>query len=112
MGNMTDSSGAFYPRYFGLSQPDSKYYDSYTYGTSYNDYSRGHLGDATKEVIANSGSYLAWNNDYADFVNSSSPWFYRGGFCGNGSLAGVFSFAYYSGGANSSTSWRVVLSSE
>ncbi len=112
MGNMTDSSGRFYPRNSGLSQPDSKYYDSYTYGTSLDDFSRGHLGDATKEVIANSSNNLAWNNDYAYFVNSSSPWFIRGGKCNGGSVAGVFTFNHYNGDAGSSRSWRVVLSSE
>ena len=112
MGNMTDSSGAFYPSYSGLSQPDSKYYDSYTYGTSLDDYSRGHLGDATKEVIANSGSYLAWNNDYALFFDSFSPWVERSGYYINGSDAGVFFFNVRDGIANSAYSWRVVLSSE
>ena len=112
MGNMTDSSGAFYPSYSGLSQLDSKYYDSYTYGTSYDDHSRGHLGDATKEVIANSSNYEAWNNDYAYFAYSSTPWFKRGGNYNNGSSAGVFAFYFSDGYANSNNSWRVVLSSE
>ena len=112
MGNMVDENGAFYPRYSELTQPDSKYYDSYTYGTSYNDYSRGHLGDATKEVIANSGDSRAWNNDGAFFVNSPVPWFVRGGHRGNGSVAGVFYFTYYDGTEDSSYSFRVVLSSE
>ena len=108
MGNMTDSSGAFYPRNSGLSQPDSKYYDSYTYGTYGDVYSRGHLGDATKEVISN---YIAWNNDDARFVATTWPWFVRGGGDNNGSSAGVFAFRSYHGGAYP-YSWRVVLSSE
>ena len=107
MGNMTDSSGAFYPSDSGLSQPDSKYYDSYTYGSSYNDYSRGHLGDATKEVSE-------WNNDTANFVYSPDPWFVRSGSYYNGSSAGVFNFYFdaNSSNANSEYSFRVVLSSE
>ena len=112
MGSMTDSSGRFYPSSSGLSQPDSKYYDSYTYGTHRNDYSRGHLGDATKEVIANSSSGYSWNNDYAYFVYSSYPWFYRGGYYRDGSGAGVFGFNGVDGRAYSGNSWRVVLSSE
>ena len=117
MGNMTDSSGAFYPASSGLTQPESKYYDSYTYGTSLSDYSRGHLGDATKEVIANSGDYRAWNNDGAIFVTSPDPWFIRGGRYGGGSSfdgsgAGVFYFYDRDGDANSDISFRVVLSSE
>ena len=105
MGNMTDSSGGFNPGYSGLAQPDSKYYDSYAYGTSWNDFSRGHLGDATKET-------QGWNDDYAIFVSSSLPWFVRGGYYNDGSGAGVFGFHYYDGGADSGYSWRVVLSSE
>ena len=105
MGNMIDSSGGFNPGYSGLAQPDSKYYDSYAYGTSWNDFSRGHLGDATKET-------QGWNDDYAIFVSSSLPWFVRGGYYNDGSGAGVFGFHYYDGGADSSYSWRVVLSSE
>ena len=112
MGNMTDSSGGFNPGYSGLAQPDSKYYDSYAYGTNDNDYARGHLGVATKEVIANSGGYLAWNDDFAFFVYSSYPWFLRGGSCDNGSAAGVFGFNYGNGDADPTLSFRVVLSSE
>ena len=110
MGNMANSSGGFNPGSSGLAQPDSKYYDSYTYGTSYNDYSRGHLGDATKEVLSDSSGGYAWNDDYANFVSLSSPWFTRGGGCNSGSGAGVFSFD--GGVAYSVHSWRVVLSSE
>ena len=113
MGNMTDSSGGFNPGSSGLAQPDSKYYDSYTYGTISNDYSKGHLGDATKEVIANNEHYMAWNNDYASFVYSSNPWFERGGGSGDDLGAGVFHFFLYDGGdAYSIYSFRVVLSSE
>jgi hypothetical protein len=37
--------------------PNAKYYDLYPYGTTYNDavaYTRGKLGDATKEIVASS----------------------------------------------------------
>ena len=113
MGNMVDENGAFYPSYSELTQPESKYYDSYTYETSYNDYSRGHLGDATKEVIANSSSGYSWNDDYVRFVTSSYPWFGRGGLFSVGTNAGVFYFDRYNGSsADSNRSWRVVLSSE
>ncbi len=80
---------------------DSKYYDVYT-GSSI---SNGKLGDATKET-------QGWNGDYAYFVNSSEPWFLRGGYYSDGSYAGVFYFNDYSGDAYSYNSFRVVLSSE
>src|SRR5574344_1934582 len=56
MGNMVDSSGNFQPSNSGLTTVDSKYYDSYTYGTSYTDHARGKLGDATKETLQAFGS--------------------------------------------------------
>ena len=102
MGNMVDSSGRFYPSSSGLSQPESRYYDTYAYATSNTDYSRGKLGDATKEVYS-------WNSDYAVFVNSSNPWFVRGGYYNDGASAGVFAFSDYVGGAHSYFSFRVVL---
>ena len=113
MGNMVDENGAFYPSNSELTQPESKYYDSYAYGTSYNDYSRGHLGDATKEVLSDSSGGYAWNDDYVRFVTSSYPWFGRGGHFSVGTNAGVFYFDRYNGSsADSNRSWRVVLSSE
>ena len=43
------ASGNF-TQYSGVSFPNSKYYDLYAYGTSYTDYTRRILGDATGEV--------------------------------------------------------------
>ncbi len=80
---------------------ESKYYDLYT-GTSI---SYGKLGDATKET-------QGWNSDSAYFVFSIIPWFARGGYRSDGADAGVFYFRDYLGVANSSYSFRVVLSSE
>ena len=76
---------------------DSKYYDVYT--------GNGKLGDATKET-------QGWNDDYALFVNSSYPWFIRGGYFGDSGAAGVFNFGDYDGNADPGISWRVVLASE
>jgi hypothetical protein len=50
--------------------PNAKYYDLYNYGTTYNDaaaYIRGKLGDATKEVVASSGT--TWYGSFASFPN-------------------------------------------
>ena len=111
MGNMVNSSGAFYASSSGFSSaPDAKYYDAYTYGTDYEDRGRGKLGDATKETLATFGSNTGgWYSDYASFVKSSYSWFYRGGSRGSGSNAGVFSFNYGNGGGIGSISSRVVL---
>ena len=86
--------------------PDRKYYDLYTYGDSDTDYTRGKIGDATSEMMPSNNR--TWNADTADFVNSSSPIFYRGGY-NNGSYSGVFCFGKVSGGMNGSASFRAIL---
>ena len=51
MGNMVNSSGAFYSSYASFTpEPEARYYDKYSYGTSITEYTRGKLGDATKEM--------------------------------------------------------------
>ena len=117
MGNMVDSNGAFYPEQSGMTAPASKYYDSYLYGDDTEDYSRGHLGDATKEVNS-------WNSDEAEFVRRiymdmgsivmdlNSPWFTRGGYDFGNTSSGIFAFAASTGEGTTSHAWRVVLTSE
>ena len=83
--------------YTGIAFPDSKYYNLYT-GSSYT----GHALTETKN----------WYNDYASFVNSASPWFGRGGYYNNSTIAGVFSFSIRSGNSISSYSSRPVISNE
>ena len=111
MGNMVNSSGAFYANSSGFSSaPDTKYYDAYTYGTSNTDHVRGKLGDATKETLATFGSNTGgWYSDYAHFVSSSNSWFYRGGDHSHGSDAGVVSFINGNGGGGGGCSSRTVL---
>ena len=111
MGNMVNSSGAFYANSSGFSSaPDAKYYDAYTYGTDYEDHGRGKLGDATKETLATFGSNNGgWYSDNAYFVYSSYSWFGRGGDLSLGSNAGVFDFGMGNGGDDSGNSSRAVL---
>ena len=111
MGNMVNSSGAFYASDSGFSSaPDTKYYDAYTYGTSDTDHGRGKLGDATKETLATFGSYNGgWYSDYASFFDTIYSWFFRGGDCHVGSNAGVFGFFGDEGGGLISYSSRAVL---
>ena len=110
MGNMVNSSGAFYSSNAGFSStPNAKYYDKYSYGTSNTEYTRGKLGDATKEMAPVSSSNTSWYSDYAYFPSSSSPWFLRGGYYGVGAGAGAFNFLSDLGSAYSSSSSRAVL---
>ena len=113
MGNMKNSSNTFYSSYAGFTTaPDAKYYDSYKYDSSSNTtHARGKLGDATKETLATFGSNTGgWYSDYANFPYSSISWFDRGGYCGNGTNAGVFYFNNSYGGADSYVSARAVVS--
>ena len=65
--------------------------------------SASHLGDALGETAG-------WHSDYAYFVNSSCPWFGRGGYYDSGDIAGVFGFDGYSGVGYSFVGFRVALS--
>ena len=91
----------------GVPYPDNKYYDRYPYSSSEVSGNRGHLGDATSEVVI-SGS-KGWNNDLEYFVASNYPWFLRGGYSEGKTDAGVFSFHYLHGGASTVYSSRGVL---
>ena len=115
MGNMKDSSNAFYSRYAGFTTaPDAKYYDSYKYDSSSSTtHARGKLGDATKETLATFGNTSGgWYSDYAYFPCSSYSWFVRGGGYGNGAVAGVFYFSRSDGNRGSGNSARAVLSAQ
>ena len=115
MGNMKNSSNAFYSSYAGFTTaPDAKYYDSYKYDSSSNTtHARGKLGDATKETLATFGNTSGgWYSDYAYFPSSSYSWFFRGGGCSLGTNAGVFGFSDSGGGVGSYGSARAVLSNQ
>ena len=88
--------------------PSKRYYDKYSYGTSHTEYTRGKLGDATKEM-APTDSSGNWYSDNAYFVNSIYPWFLRGGSYSDGASAGAFSFNYNYGSAGIAISARAVL---
>ena len=89
--------------------PSKRYYDKYSYGTSYSEYTRGKLGDATKEMAPVSSNNTSWYSDYARFVASIYPWVVRGGYYSVGANAGAFYFNNYYGGAYSNYSARAVL---
>ena len=88
--------------------PSKRYYDKYSYGTSLTDYTRGKLGDATKEM-APTGNTGNWYGDYAHFVNSYFPWVLRGGGYSSNVVAGAFNFYNYYGNASTNFSARAVL---
>ena len=74
----------------------------------YDSYSSSKFGDAVFETSSSSSSSTSWFSDYSFFVNSYSPVFLRGGYCDNGSSAGLFSFNYLNGGGDGRDGFRPV----
>jgi len=101
----------------GYEWPEARYYDTYTYQNNNEHYERRILGDATGEVgpfgvatyLTQSRAVGSWYTNYAYFVNSSNPWFIRGGDHTNGTYTGVFAFIFNHGSSWSAASFRVVL---
>lgn len=93
--------------YSGISFPNAKYYNLYSYGNTSQDasaYKRGILGDATFET-------LKWNTDVTYAVYSEYPWVVRG--CGvnhfSSGKCGIFTFHYAYGIAQPIYASRTVL---
>ena len=102
-----------------LANYDTKYFDVYNASSSINSYQYMILGDATGEMGPfknyldgdnNSRWHNSWYGDNSDFVDSSNPWFHRGGSYYNGVLAGQFYFGRDTGGVYSYIGFRIVLS--
>ena len=104
-----DGTGLLYGSHSGFTTSTlplgSKYVDAYTYGTSYNDYTRRILGDATGET-------RGWYSDYANFPFSSNSFFKRGGNSDDESRAGVFDFYNSNGDVGSNIAFRSTLATQ
>ena len=96
MGNYNKTAG---DSGLTISTIPAEHIDIYS-GTSV---SASHLGDALGETAD-------WYSNYAFFVYSSKPWFFRGGYYGDGDYAGVFSFDNGTVGGYYADGFRVVLS--
>ena len=83
----------------GTTNGSTKYATAYT-GTSASTAYK--YGDATYETSG-------WHSDSALFVNSSYPFFVRGGYSDSGSIAGVFYFTRFVGDSGSIGSFRLSL---
>ena len=119
MGNMVDRLNQFNPsnayNWSRTSTPLAKYYDSYTYYNSGKSnvsgstiYTRGRLGDATREM-APTGTSGNWYSDFAYFPYSDYSWFVRGGRYDEGTYAGAFYFSSRDGNVRNTESFRVSL---
>ncbi len=112
------SSGitSLYPNFFNNSTY-TKYWDKYT-STTETQFNNRILGDATgemgpfgneKDPDNSSRQKSSWYGDFANFANSSNPWFLRGGHWVSGTGSGAFAFSSISGTAITHDSFRVVL---
>ena len=102
-----------------LANYDSKYYDVYSASSTMTSYQYRILGDATGEIGPfktyldgdnNSRYHNSWYGDGSYFVDSTYPWFHRGGNYDYGVLAGQFYFCRGTGGADTTLGFRLVLS--
>ena len=67
-------------------------------------------GDAVYETSNGySISSISWYNDWTDFVYTSIPFFARGGWYNDTTLAGLFAFHYMNGDTSTGVSFRVVM---
>ena len=100
----------------GYDWPDPKYYDMYSYSDSYLSFYRRILGDATGEmgpffmVDSSNLPMNSWYSNQGRFIFETSPIFYRSLQYNRGSDAGMFSFTYGWGYANTADGFRLVLS--
>ena len=97
---------------------NSKYYDEYSSLSDWTTYSKRILGDATGEMGPfyyyqdadnNSRSHNGWYDGDSGYVESSYPWFGRGGVYSYGVLADQFYFNRDAGDAYSYIGLRLVL---
>ena len=112
MANMVDTDGTtMIPKNSGYttrSYPDAKYYDKYSYSTSYTSRKKSKLGDGIKEVY--NTSIYGWYRDFSYLAGSTStPWFSRGGYYYDRANAGVFSSNFNDGNSGSYYSSRPVI---
>ena len=102
MANMIWPTGEFYASKSGFSTPpDSLYYDLYSYDSSSTSYSRGKLGDATKEILKKFGSTSGgWYDSWVTYMSGVGNWLGRDS---------VFSFVAVDGSSGSLDSTRAVI---
>ena len=108
-GNTTSSSG-FTADWF---TSNSKYYDLYDSSIFTGNYSTNYSFCSLSTCCGNAlNETKNWYSDGANFVNSSTPWFYRGGYYLIASGAGAFYAADYNGISVSIHSFRGVLAAK
>lgn len=96
----------------------AKYLDVYPSNTTNTSWNYRKLGDATGEmgpfynmpVSGNNYYHNNWYTDFSHMVDSTWPWFTRGGdYIGGNAITGQFDFGTDNGRTHKSTSFRIVL---
>ncbi len=106
VGNIAYSSSGF----DASNMPDSKYYDLYETNTGDYDFTKGKLGDATREIIKKKNvTSGGWYNDYSYMPVVAAPWFSHRGRTYPARYAGTFSFDRDEGSFASNFGSRVVV---
>ena len=117
MANQVNASNNFAPdmnnTWNNTNIPANKYYDKYSYNTSMTSFSRGKLGDATREILTTNGVF---SSATGLMPHASNSWFGRGGTAGysydGGPVSSIFAFEYYDSSSTvliNSASTRPVL---
>lgn len=86
---------------------NARYLDKYNYATTYTDYSRRILGDASSET-------RAWYADYGRllYTASTTSWSLRGDTSANLTATGIFAHRYTNGAIGANVAFRVTLIAE
>ena len=91
----------------------AKYFDVYPSDISTSDFNKRILGDATGELgpfyLSTSMVSSSWWTDHGNMPSNSVPWVSRGGSMLYGLLSGIMNFDCFTGNANNSQSFRIVL---
>ncbi len=110
MANMQNSSGDFVSGWAQFTVvPDSKYYDSYIYNSSADDYTKGLPGDAIMELYSTRFTETNKNNDWIYYLSRYYQWLLRGGAARIGNGAGVWFSMPTSGDQGEYTTSRAIL---
>ena len=97
---------------------NSKYFDVYATSSTVASYNNRILGDATGEIgpfynyadgDGNTRYHNSWYADSSSFIDSSYPWFGRGGSYFDGVIAGQFEFVRFTGAVYTGFGSRLVL---
>lgn len=101
MGNINDLSGN--SGITDVAAINNQYIDRYTgYNTTIN-------GDAVYETSNASSGSTSWYADYSNIPDIMTPWFLRGGYYGNTTNAGIFSFYNQTGENQDDMSFRPII---